>query len=181
MATDPTSAALLPALRASIRDVPDFPTPGILFKDVTPLLADPVLFRRALDAMTAPFIESGVSHVAAIESRGFLFGAPIALALGAALVPLRKVGKLPFHTARVDYSLEYGVAALEAHVDACGEGSQVLVVDDVLATGGTAEAACQLIEHLGGRVVGLAFLLALDALGGARRLEGRQVERLLAY
>lgn len=177
MTTDPA----LTALRGRIRDVPDFPSPGILFKDVTPLLADPALFRVAVDAMTAPFAREGITHVAAIESRGFLFGAPMALALDAALVPLRKVGKLPYRTERVDYTLEYGVAAIEAHVDACGSGSRVLVVDDVLATGGTAAAACQLIERLGGEVTGVAVLLALEALGGAQRLAGRRVERLLSF
>lgn len=168
------------ALRARIRDVPDFPSPGILFKDVTPLLADPALFRATIEAMAAPFRNDGITHVAAIESRGFLFGAPIALLLDAALVPLRKVGKLPFRTERIDYALEYGSAALEAHVDACTPGSRVLVVDDVLATGGTAAAACQLIERVGGEVAGLVFLLALEALGGERQLEGHRVEWLLS-
>ena len=177
----PAMGDLTAMLQERIREIPDFPSPGIRFRDVTPLLADPAAFRAATRAMARPFVGEGITHVAAIESRGFLFGAPIALELGAGLIPLRKVGKLPFRTERVDYALEYGSASLEAHVDACDGATSVLVVDDVLATGGTAAAACQLVERLGGRIVGLTFLLSLDALGGERALSGRRVERLLRY
>ena len=176
---DPSGVAA--TLHDLIREIPDFPTPGIRFKDVTPLLADPAAFRAAVAAMAEPFRGAGVTHVAAIESRGFLFGAPLALELSAGLIPLRKVGKLPFRTERVDYALEYGSAALEAHTDACDAAAAVLVVDDVLATGGTAAAACELVERLGGRIVALTFLLSLDALNGEQALAGRRVERLLRY
>ena len=168
-------------LRRAIRDVPDFPKPGIVFKDITPLLADARRFREACDAMAAPFRGTGVSIVAAIESRGFLLGSPIAVALGAGIIPIRKVGKLPYTTQRVTYQLEYGTDALEVHVDACAEGAKVLLVDDVLATGGTAAAACELIESVGGHVVGCTFLIALGFLNGAARLPGRRLESVLTY
>jgi adenine phosphoribosyltransferase len=168
-------------LRRAIRDVPDFPKPGIIFKDITPLLANGALFRQACEHMAAPFRDAGVNLVAAIESRGFLLGGPIASALGAGVVPIRKVGKLPFTTQRVTYQLEYGTDALEVHVDACAKGANVLLVDDVLATGGTAAAACELIESVGGRVVGCSFLIALSFLNGADRLAGRRFESVLTY
>ena len=128
-----------------IRDIPDYPKPGIVFKDITPLLADPAALQRACRLMAEPFVGTGVTHVAAIESRGFLFGAPIALTLGAGLVPLRKAGKLPHKTSGVSYELEYGSDRIEVHSDALDAHSRVLLVDDVLATGGTAAAACELI------------------------------------
>src|SRR5213593_466584 len=131
------------AIARRIRDVPDFPKPGIVFKDITPLLLDPSRFRRAIELMAAPFRESGVRRVVSIESRGFLLGAPIALLLDAGLVPIRKPGKLPAARGRVEYALEYGTDALEMHRDAVGQGDRVLIVDDVLATGGTAEAAAK--------------------------------------
>lgn len=169
-------------LRLAIRDVPGFPKPGITFKDITPLLADGRLFRQACEYMAAPFRGTGIGLVAAIESRGFLLGGPIAQALGVGIVPIRKVGKLPYTTQRVTYALEYGTDALEVHVDACiGHGNQVLVVDDVLATGGTAAAACELIESVGGEVVGCSFLIALEFLGGAGRLSQRRIESVLSY
>jgi adenine phosphoribosyltransferase len=168
-------------LRAAVRDVPDFPKPGILFKDITPLLANGRLFRAACELMAAPFADSGVGIVAAIESRGFLLGGPIASALGAGIVPIRKVGKLPHTTRRVTYALEYGSDALEVHVDACRGRGKVLIVDDVLATGGTAAAACELIESVGGEVAGCSFLLALGFLDGAKRLPGRRIDSVLAY
>jgi adenine phosphoribosyltransferase len=168
-------------LRSAIRDVPDFPKPGIVFKDITPLLADGRLFREACDLMAAPFGNSGVGLVAAVESRGFLLGGPIATALGVGIVPIRKVGKLPYTTRRVTYALEYGTDALEMHVDACRGHGSVLVVDDVLATGGTAAAACDLIESVGGEVAGCSFLIALGFLDGAKRLPGRRLEHVLAY
>ncbi|HEY0971170.1 MAG TPA: adenine phosphoribosyltransferase [Gemmatimonadales bacterium] len=168
-------------VRDLVRDIPDFPTPGILFKDITPLLTDPAAFRLVCRALARPFAHEGVTRVASIESRGFLFGAPVALELGVGLVPVRKVGKLPFRTEQVQYTLEYGAAELEVHVDAWGPGDRVLVVDDVLATGGTADAVCSLVERMGAEVVGLAFVLELAALGGARRLAGRRYEILASY
>ena len=145
-------------IRAAIRDIADFPKPGVLFKDITPVLADAALFRRATELMAEPFRDAGVTLVAAIESRGFLLGAPVALSLGVGLLPIRKPGKLPSRTERLDYALEYGKDALEIHADACDATARVLIVDDVLATGGTARAACELVERLGARVVwGAAF------------------------
>jgi adenine phosphoribosyltransferase len=169
------------SLRASVRDVPDFPKPGIVFKDITPLLANGRLFQAACHAMAAPFANAGVTVVAAIESRGFLLGGPIATALGAGVVPIRKVGKLPYETRRVTYDLEYGTDALEVHVDACAKNANVLIVDDVLATGGTAAAACKLVESVGGRVVGCTFLIALSFLNGADKLRARRFESVISY
>jgi adenine phosphoribosyltransferase len=172
---------VLDDLRDAVRDVPGFPKPGIIFKDITPLLGDPGLFARATDAMAQPFATAGVTHVAAIESRGFILGAPVARRLGAGFIPVRKRGKLPFRTESIEYALEYGTDHLEVHVDACAKGARVLVVDDVLATGGTAEAACALLERVGARVVGCAFLLGLAALRGEDRLAGRDVRILLNF
>jgi adenine phosphoribosyltransferase len=166
---------------SAIRDVPDFPKPGIVFKDITPVLLDPSLFRDATDAMASPFAGDEISHVVAIESRGFILGAPVAQALGAAFVPLRKPGKLPHIVERIEYALEYGVDALECHRDALAGGQRVLVVDDVLATGGTAAAACALVESLGASVVGCSFLVELSFLDGRRKLERRRLERLVRY
>jgi adenine phosphoribosyltransferase len=160
----------------ALRDVPDFPKPGITFKDITPLLVDAALFREVTAAMAAPFKSLGVSRVAGIESRGFILAAPIAQALGAGFVPIRKPGKLPWRSLGKEYALEYGSDRLEMHVDACAAGSRVLLVDDVLATGGTAAAAASLIEEVGGEVVGCSFLLAIQALRGADRLAGRRIE-----
>jgi adenine phosphoribosyltransferase len=168
-------------LKRAIRDVPDFPKPGIVFKDITPVLLDSDLFGRATALMAAPYRAARISRVVSIESRGFLLGAPIALQLGAGLVPIRKPGKLPAATQRVEYALEYGTDALEMHHDAIGGGDRVLVVDDVLATGGTAAAAAQLVVATGGAVVGFSFLIELDFLKGRARLQGRQVETLLHY
>ena len=168
-------------LRRAIRDIPDFPKPGIVFKDITPLLADGRLFRHACDAMVAPFASQDIDVVAAIESRGFILGGPIASALGVGIVPIRKVGKLPFTTQRVTYALEYGSDSLEVHVDACLDRANVLVVDDVLATGGTAAAACDLIESVGGTVKGCSFLIALSFLSGADRIPGRLIRSVLTY
>jgi adenine phosphoribosyltransferase len=165
----------------AIRDVPDFPKPGILFKDITPLLLSPVRFRRAVELMASPFRGSGVTRVVSIESRGFLLGAPIALALDAGLVPIRKPGKLPAARGRVEYALEYGTDALEMHRDAVGTGDRVLIVDDVLATGGTAEAAAKLVRAHGAQVVGFTFLIELDFLKGRERLRDERIEALLHY
>jgi adenine phosphoribosyltransferase len=168
-------------LRRTVRDIPDFPKPGIVFKDITPVLLDAELFGRTVGAMAEPFASDGITHVAGIESRGFILGAPTALALGAAFVPVRKPGKLPALVERVDYALEYGVDALEVHRDALGAGHRVLLVDDVLATGGTAAAACEVMQRLGAEVVGCSFLMVLSFLGGAERLSGRRVETLVTY
>ena len=168
-------------VRAVIRDVPDFPTPGILFKDITPVLADPSLMTDALREMTAPFLAADVTHVVGIESRGFLFGMPIALALRASFAPARKLGKLPWKTAREAYALEYREDVLEMHVDAVSAGARVLVVDDVLATGGTAAAVTRLVERLGARVVGISVLTELTFLNGRRLLSGFQVASLVQY
>jgi len=169
------------ALRRAIRDVPDFPKPGIIFKDITPLLADPQLFRRATDALAAPFRDDAITHVVAIESRGFILGGPVAQALGAGFIPVRKPGKLPSRTQRVDYALEYGTDALELHADALDGDSRVLIVDDVLATGGTARATVQLVESCDSRVVGCAFLIELGFLGGIAALAGHRVHRVIGY
>lgn len=169
------------AIRAAIREVPDFPKPGIIFKDITPVLADAELFRAATDAMAQPWDQAGVTLVVAIESRGFLLGAPVAQRLGVGLAPIRKPGKLPSVTERLAYALEYGTDALEIHVDGCPAGSRVLVVDDVLATGGTARAACQLVERLGGLVVGCSFLIELSFLDGGATLGDRKRSALVRY
>ena len=171
----------LRGLYAKIRDVPDFPRAGILFRDITPLLLDAPRFARATELMSKPFEKAAVTRVVAIESRGFLVAAPVALALGAGLVPIRKPGKLPAQRSRVDYELEYGTDALEMHSDAVGPRDRVLVVDDVLATGGTAAAADGLVRQHGAEVVGFSFLIELAALKGRERLLGRRVEALLRY
>ena len=168
-------------LLAAVRDVPDFPKPGIVFKDITPVLADAELFAATIDAMAARFVGRGITHVVAIESRGFLLGAPVARVLGAGLVPMRKAGKLPWNTQRESYDLEYGADALEVHADAFNGATRVLIVDDVLATGGTAAAAARLAERCGARVEGFAFLMTLGFLGGRARLEMARVESLLDY
>jgi len=164
-----------------IRDVPDFPKPGIVFKDITPLLLDPAAFRRTIELMTAPFRGARISRVVSIESRGFLLGAPIALGLNAGLVPMRKPGKLPAERGRVEYALEYGTDALEMHTDAVAQEDRVLIVDDVLATGGTAAAAARLVRTHAAAVVGFTFLIELDFLKGRARLEGERIEALLHY
>ncbi len=158
-----------------IRDVPDFPVEGILFKDITTLIKQPGAFAEAVDRMAAPFADSCVDVVVAIESRGFIFGAPIAYQLGAGFAPVRKQGKLPADTIRAEYSLEYGSNVLEIHKDAVQPGQRVLVVDDLLATGGTAKATVELVEKLGGEVVGVAFLIELEFLHGIDQLEGYDV------
>jgi adenine phosphoribosyltransferase len=170
-----TDASLQARIAGTLRDVPDFPKPGILFKDITPVLADASLFAATTGAIADRWRGMGVTHVAGIESRGFILAAPVAQALGAGFVPIRKPGKLPWKTVGREYALEYGTDRLEVHADVCGEGARVLIVDDVLATGGTAAAAVSLVEHGGARLVGCAFLLAIKALGGAERLRGRTV------
>ena len=164
-----------------IRDVPDFPTEGILFKDITPVLAKPALMRDVVAAMAAPFADSGITHVVGIESRGFLFGMPVALAMDTAFVPVRKPGKLPHATVRESYALEYRSDVLEMHSDALGAGARVLVVDDVLATGGTAAAACRLVERLGGSVVGISVLIELGFLNGRTAVGPTPVSAVVVY
>ncbi|MBT0768973.1 adenine phosphoribosyltransferase [Kineosporia sp. J2-2] len=171
-------------LEAGVRDIPDYPSPGIQFKDITPLLADPVLFGAAVEALAAahgPGSGAEVDVVAGIEARGFIFGAPVALALGVGFVPIRKKGKLPHTTVSAEYTLEYGTAVIEVHEDAVRPGQRVLLLDDVLATGGTAEAAAGLLEGLGAEVVALSFLAELGVLNGRERLAGRVVKSLLNY
>ncbi|MCC6243801.1 MAG: adenine phosphoribosyltransferase [Gemmatimonadaceae bacterium] len=165
---------------ASLRDVPDFPKAGIVFKDITPLLADPPLMAEVIRAMAAPFLDAGVTHVVGVESRGFLFGMPLALHLGAAFAPARKPGKLPWKTVRESFALEYGEDALELHTDAVSKTSRVLIVDDVLATGGTAAAAVRLVRGLGADVVGATFLSELQFLQGRSQLDGTTVASVLA-
>jgi adenine phosphoribosyltransferase len=161
------------ALAQKVRAIPDFPKPGILFRDVTPLLLDPLAFHAAAEAMAEPFRGQGVDCVLGIESRGFLFAAPIALALGVGLGLVRKHGKLPYDTLQARYELEYGVDTVEMHVDTVQRGQRVLVVDDLIATGGTAAAAVRLAQQAEAEVVGCSFLIELAALGGAARVASR--------
>jgi adenine phosphoribosyltransferase len=168
-------------LARHVRDVPDWPEPGVVFKDITPLLAHPEALAATVAALAGPFEERGVTTVVGIEARGFLVGAPVALHLGAGFVPVRKPGKLPRPTACEEYALEYGVDRLEIHADAIAAGERVLVVDDVIATGGTAAATLRLVERLGGEVVGLGFVIELDFLDGRSQLGGHEHVSLLHY
>jgi adenine phosphoribosyltransferase len=168
-------------VRSLVRDIPDYPKPGIVFKDITPLLASPADFLAATEAMAVPFRSAGVTHVVAIESRGFIFGAPVAQRLAAGFVPVRKPGKLPSKTRREEYALEYGTDVLEIHGDCFAAGARVLIVDDVLATGGTAAATRRLVEAAGGVVVGFSFLIALGFLPGIERLGERTLHALVTY
>ncbi len=168
-------------LRQYIRDIPDFPKPGILFKDITPLLAEPRALRYAVDAFVEHYRGRRIDAVAAAEARGFLFAAPLALLMAKPLVPLRKPGKLPHATYALQYDLEYGKAELHVHVDGVSPGAHVLLVDDLLATGGTMQAGCKLIEKAGGRVVSCAFLVELDFLQGRERLRPHEVFSLIRY
>ncbi|MGH9179122.1 MAG: adenine phosphoribosyltransferase [Acidimicrobiales bacterium] len=168
-------------LKDHIRDIPDFPKPGVVFKDITPLLSDVTAFRHVTDAIADHFAGAAVDKVLAIEARGFIVGAPVAYRFGAGFVPCRKAGKLPWQVQKEEYVLEYGTDLLEVHQDAVAAGEQVLVVDDVLATGGTASAAVRLVERLGGQVVGLGFVIELAFLGGRSKLEGRDIVSLLTY
>jgi adenine phosphoribosyltransferase len=169
------------ALRGLIRDVPDFPGPGILFRDITPLLRDPAALRLACRLLADPFRDQRVDLVVGIESRGFIFGPPVALELGAGFEMARKLGKLPGKTQAERYALEYGSAQIEIHQDAIGAGQRVLVIDDVIATGGTAAAAARLVERIGGRVIGASFLIELSALEGRCALGGIPVASLIVY
>ncbi len=168
-------------LRARIREIPDFPKPGILFYDITTLLKDPAAFKDAVDLMLAPYRDERIEIVVGMESRGFIFSAPMAYELGAGLVPVRKLGKLPAEVISVEYALEYGSNTLEIHRDAIQPGQRVLIVDDLLATGGTVRGTIELVERLQGEIVGLAFLVELDFLKGRERLEGRRVTSVIRY
>ena len=166
-------------LESFIRNVPDFPKKGILFKDITPLLADPAALREACSRLASPFAEKGVTRVVGIESRGFLFGTPVAERLGAGFVPIRKPGKLPAAKVSQRYDLEYGTDEIQMHADAVAAGDRVLLIDDLLATGGTMAAACQLVRRLGATVVGVAFVIELGFLHGRDKLAGYDVHSLI--
>ena len=166
-------------LRAFVRDIPDFPSPGILFRDITPLLASPAAFEEAVSAMARPFRSDPPEKVLGIEARGFMFGAAMARELGVGFVPVRKPGKLPRETFRVSYGLEYGRDSLEIHTDACRSGERVVIVDDVLATGGTAQAAGELVDRLGAKVAAMVFFIELEALNGRSRLTTRRLHCVL--
>ncbi len=168
-------------LKALIKDVPDFPKKGIVFKDITPLLADPAGFAAVIEGLIAPFQPLGIQIVAGVESRGFLLAPAMAARLGAGIVPLRKKGKLPRQVHSASYDLEYGTDSIEAHADAFPRNSRILLVDDVLATGGTAAAAISLIQALGGKLVGSAFLIELAFLNGRKKLAGQKIHSLLTY
>jgi adenine phosphoribosyltransferase len=168
-------------VKALIRDVPDFPKPGILFKDITPLLADPDAFSAVIDLIVVHYGRGNIDKVVGIEARGFILASPVAYHFGAGFVPVRKEGKLPWTTERAEYQLEYDTAVLEAHTDAIRPGDRVLIVDDVLATGGTALAAASLVERLGGKVVGIACLIELAFLEGRKRLGGFDFFSLISY
>jgi len=168
-------------LRRTIRDVPDFPKKGIVFKDITPVLGDAAVYRRVVDELVTRWKPRGIDQVVGIESRGFIFAAPLAYALGAGLSIVRKPGKLPWETIRETYSLEYGQDALELHIDSVGPGERVLVVDDLLATGGTAEAVGRLVTRQGADLVGYAFVVELSFLHGARRLGAEKVDSLVTF
>ena len=169
------------SLREKIREIPDFPKPGILFYDITTLLKDPKSYKESIDLMLEPYSGEQIDIVVGMESRGFIFSAPMAYVLGAGFVPVRKLGKLPSETLSVEYALEYGTNTLEIHKDAIQPGQKVLIVDDLLATGGTVKGTIELIERLKGEVVGLAFLVELGFLKGRDRLEGRRVTSVVQY
>lgn len=164
-----------------IRDVPDFPKPGIVFKDITPILANPAAMRQVYDALAAPHKDAKIDVVLGIESRGFIFGTPLAHALDVGFAPIRKPGKLPYKTVSESYSLEYGEDTLELHEDAFKKGARVLIVDDLLATGGTLAAACRLVERLGGVVAGCSVVIELGFLEGRKKLGDRPVHSLVTY
>jgi len=168
-------------LRAKIREVPDFPKPGILFYDITTLLKDPDAFREVIDQMADQVKDSAVDLVVGMESRGFIFSAPLAYQLHAGFVPVRKLGKLPAETIEVEYDLEYGTATLEIHKDAIEPGQRVLIVDDLLATGGTVQGTIELVQRLGGEIAGLSFMVELTGLHGREKLGDFQIHALLTY
>jgi adenine phosphoribosyltransferase len=172
---------LVEELKQKIRDIPDFPHKGIVFKDITPLLNDPRTFRRAIDAMAHQYVGRHIDLVVGIEARGFIIGAALAYVLNSGLIPLRKPGKLPFLTHRMSYTLEYGSAELEIHRDAIKPGQRVIIVDDLLATGGTMRASVELVKNLEAEIVGVAFLVELGFLEGRKRLQGYEVTSLIVY
>ena len=171
----------LEAIKGLIRDVPDFPEPGIVFKDITPVLADPIAFSTITDLIVVHFGRGNIDKVVGIEARGFILASPVAYHFGAGFVPIRKQGKLPWDTVDQEYELEYGTATLELHRDAVAPGERVLIVDDVLATGGTAAAAASLIERIGGKVTGISCMIELDFLHGRDKLPGYDIFSLLHY
>ena len=171
----------LESIQRFIRDIDDFPKPGIVFKDWTPILAEPAAFEDVIDLLAEPFYDKGIDQVLGMEARGFLLGVPVAMRLGAGFVPVRKPGKLPYDTYDVTYDLEYGTDTLEMHTDALTSGHRVLIVDDLLATGGTASATVELIKKTGGEIVACAFLIELDYLDGRERLDVDEVYSLLHY
>jgi len=169
------------AVRSAIRDVPDFPKPGVVFKDITPILQDRALFKQVIDALVVRYAPMKIDKVLGMESRGFIFAAPLAAAIGAGFVPLRKFGKLPYTTVAEKYDLEYGTETLEIHEDAIRPGERVVVIDDLLATGGTAEASVKLARRMGGEVMELGFVVELRFLGGRERLAGLPVYSLIEF
>ena len=171
----------LDQLKALVRDVPDFPQEGVLFKDITPLLADPLAFSTVIDLIVVHFGRGNVDKVVGIEARGFILASPVAYHFGAGFVPVRKVDKLPWETEAAEYELEYGTATLEIHQDAVAPGERVLIVDDVLATGGTSRATAELVERIGGKVIGISCLIELEFLHGREKLEGYDLYTLLRY
>jgi adenine phosphoribosyltransferase len=175
------SPADLHRLTAAVRDVPDFPKPGILFKDITPILADGALFRLAIMGLVEAAREAGAHKIAGIDARGFILGGAVALELGLGFVPVRKKGKLPWQCQSVAYALEYGEAAIELHSDAILPGERVVIVDDLLATGGTAAAASQLVRQIGGELIDMLFLIELSFLNGRQKLGGSAVHSLITY
>jgi len=168
-------------LREKIRDIPDFPQPGIIFKDITPLVKDPAALKLAVHQLLQPFLGRNITVVAGMEARGFIFGSLVAWELGLPFVPLRKPGKLPYDVQSVSYDLEYGSATLEAHIDSFDANDRVLLIDDLLATGGTAKASCDLVEKLGAKIEACAFVVELDFLEGREKLNGYEVHSLLHY
>ena len=176
-----SSKSIIKAIASNIRDIQDFPKKGIVFKDITPVLSNIDLFRLSIDTMAKPFMNQNIDVVVGIESRGFIFGTPIADKLDAAFVPIRKPGKLPWNTEKVEYDLEYGTDTLEIHIDSIKEGQNILIVDDLLATGGTAEAACKLITKIKGTIKGLAVLVELEFLKGREKLNPYNVHSIVKY
>ena len=173
--------ATLELLKSSIRDIPDFPKPGILFKDITTLLSRPDMFRLAIDGISEHYRGKGIQKVVGIESRGFIFGSPVAYQLNAGIIPIRKKGKLPYKTISATYALEYGTDTLQMHEDAIRPGEKILIVDDLLATGGTVSAAIELAKKLGADIVGAAFIIELDFLKGRQKLKDIDVYSLITY
>lgn len=168
-------------LRDKIRDIPDFPKPGIIFKDITPLVKDPATLKLAVHQLLQPFLGRNITAIAGMEARGFIFGSLVAWEMGLPFIPLRKPGKLPYDVQSVSYDLEYGSATLEAHIDAFNTNDRVLLIDDLLATGGTAKASCELVEQLGAKVEACAFVVELDFLEGKEKLKKYEVHSLLHY